>query len=147
MGAAIILNRGVVIQKLIVMLIMQIVMCLQWLSLFRYLFYLQFKAFPKWSDISTSKNQKCAFSCTVAVFCTQLYVPEASQVKCLTRVIKCNPLLHHAKTYNSLSETPVGGLGNKYFSTNRVCVTFICANGSLTFRCRCIKFPEIVEGM
>ena len=72
MGAAIILNRGgVVIQKLIVM---QIVTCLQCLSLSRYLFYLQFKAFPKRSDISTRKGQKCAFSGAAAIFCTQLYI-------------------------------------------------------------------------
>ena len=59
---------GVVIQKLIVMQIMQIETCLQCLSLPRYLFYLQFKAFLKRSDISTRKSQKCAFSCTAAIF-------------------------------------------------------------------------------
>ena len=46
---------------------MQIVTCLQCLSLSRYLLYLQFKAFPKRSDISTRKSQKCAFSCTAAI--------------------------------------------------------------------------------
>ena len=59
---------GVVIQKSIVMQIMQIVTCLQCLSLSRYLFYLQLKAFPKQSDISTRKSKKCSFSCTAAIF-------------------------------------------------------------------------------
>ena len=68
MSAAIILKRGVVIQKLIVMQIMQIEIRLQCLSLSRYLFYLQLKAFPKWNDIFTRKSQKCTFSCTAAIF-------------------------------------------------------------------------------
>ena len=47
---------------------MQIETRLQCLSLSRYLFYLQFKAFPKRSDISKKKSQKCDFSCTAAIF-------------------------------------------------------------------------------
>ena len=50
------------------MQIMQIETCLQCLSLPRYLFYLQFNAFPKRNDISTRKSQKCAFLCTAAIF-------------------------------------------------------------------------------
>ena len=59
---------GVVIQKFIVMQIMQIETRLQCLSISRYLFYLQFKTFPKRTDISTRKSQKCAFSHTTAIF-------------------------------------------------------------------------------
>ena len=74
-GAIILKRGGVVIQKLIVMQIMQIETRLQCLSLTRYLFYLQFKAFPKQNDISIRKSQKCAFSCTAAIFSHTTVLP------------------------------------------------------------------------
>ena len=62
------ISAGKVLQKLIVMQIMQIVTCLQCVSLSGYSFYLQFKAFQKRSDISARKSLECAFSCTAAIF-------------------------------------------------------------------------------
>ena len=90
-------------QKLIVMQIMQIVTYLQCSSLSRYLFYLQFKAFPKRNDISTRKSQKCAFSCTAAIFSH-------------TTVSACdgNQIISSGKKSLSRSPQSVGGGG--YFS-------------------------------
>ena len=48
--------KGGVMQKLIVKQIIQIETCLQCLSLSRYVFYLQFKAFPKQSDNFTRNS-------------------------------------------------------------------------------------------
>ena len=68
---------GLLTQKLNFKQIMLIVICLQCLSLSRYLFHLQFKVFPKWNNISTSKTKKCFFMACCYFFannCTSVFI-------------------------------------------------------------------------